>query len=50
MKVEKKVVEFEDCIVTISVRLKSPPEADNDNLPYDFWGDELKEFLERYDK
>lgn len=50
MKVEKRIVEFEDYIVTISVRLKNPPKADNDDLPYDFWSDEMKEFLERYDK
>jgi hypothetical protein len=50
MKVEKKIIELEDCIVTVSVRPKKPPKAHNDNLPYDFWTDELKEFLDRYDK
>jgi hypothetical protein len=50
MKVEKKIIELEDFIVTISVRPKNVPKPDNDNLPYDFWSDELKEFLERYDK
>lgn len=50
MKVEKKVLEFEDYIVTVTVRAKTPPKADNDNLPFDFWSDELREFLDRYDK
>jgi hypothetical protein len=50
MKPEKKIIEMEDCIVTITVRPKKPAKADNDNLPYDFWTDEMKEFLDRYDK
>jgi hypothetical protein len=50
MRPEKKIIELEDCIVTVTVRPKKPPKADNENLPYDFWSDELKEFLDRYDK
>lgn len=50
MKPEKKVLEFDDCIVTVTVRPKKRPKADNDDLPYDFWSDELKEFLDKYDK
>jgi len=50
MKAEKKVLEFKDYIVTVTVRAKKPPKPDNDNLPIDFWSDELKEFLDRYDK
>ena len=50
MKPEKKIIVLEDHIVTVTVRPKKPPKPDNDNLPYDFWSDELKEFLDRYDK
>jgi hypothetical protein len=50
MRPEKKIIELEHCIVTITVRTKNPPKADNENLPYDFWSDELKELLDRYDK
>jgi hypothetical protein len=50
MRPEKKIIELEDCIVTLTVRPKKLPKAENDNLPYDFWSDELKEFLDRYDK
>lgn len=50
MKAEKKVLEFEDHIVTVTVRPKKPPKANNDNLPLDFWSDEMKEFLDKYDK
>jgi hypothetical protein len=50
MKADKKAFEFDDCIVMVTVRSKKPPKADNDNLTYDFWSDELKEFLDRYDK
>jgi hypothetical protein len=50
IKPEKKTFELGDCIVAVTVRQKKPPKPDNDNLPYDFWGDEMKEFLDRYDK
>jgi len=36
MRTEKKVIEFADYIVTIIVRPKNPPKANNDNEPYDF--------------
>jgi hypothetical protein len=50
MKADKKVLEFDDYIVTVTVRSKKPMPANNDNLPFDFWSDEMKEFLDRYDK
>jgi hypothetical protein len=50
MRTEKKVIEFADYMVTIIVRPKKPPAADNDNQHYDFWNDELKELYDRYDK
>jgi hypothetical protein len=51
MRTEKKIVlELPDYFVTISLRPKSPPKPHNDNLEYDFWGDELKELYDRYDK
>jgi hypothetical protein len=50
MKADKKILEFDDCIVTVTVRAKKSPKAHNDNLPYDFWSEELKDFLDRYDK
>src|ERR1700676_2019792 len=50
IKPHKKIFELGDCIITVIVRQKTPPKPDNDNLCYDFWGDELKEFLDRYDK
>ena len=50
MKADKKVFEFDDFIVTMTIRRKKTPKADNDNLPFDFWTDEMKEFLDLYDK
>lgn len=51
MRTEKKIVlELPDYFVTISFRPKNPPTPNNDNLEYDFWGDELKELYDRYDK
>jgi hypothetical protein len=50
MRAEKKVIEFADYIVTVTVRPKKPPKAENDNLPYDFWSDEIKELYDCYDK
>ena len=50
MKAEKKVLEFDDYIVTVTVRPKKAPKANNDNLHFDFWTDEMREFLDRYDK
>jgi hypothetical protein len=50
MKVERKIIELCDFIVTIIVRPKNPPRADNDDQPYDFWNEELKELYDDYDK
>jgi hypothetical protein len=50
MKLERKVIELCDFIVTIVVRPKNPPKADNDNEPYDFWNEELKDLYDKYDK
>lgn len=51
MRTEKKIVlELVDYFVTISFRPKTPPKPNNDNVEYDFWSDEMKEFYERYDK
>ena len=50
MKSEKKVIEFEDFVITLTVRPKKRPKPDNDNAPYDHWSEELKEFFDRYDK
>ena len=50
MRTEKKVIEFDDYIMTIIVRPKMPPKANNDNTDYDFWSDELKDLYDRYDK
>lgn len=47
---EKKIIEFDNCIVTVTVRRKKPLKADNENLPYDFWSEELKELFDKYDK
>jgi hypothetical protein len=37
-------------IVTIVVRPKHPPKADNDNEPYDHEAEELKELYDDYNK
>jgi hypothetical protein len=50
MRTEKKIIEFADYIVTIIVRQKKPPAADNDNEFYEFWNEELKDLYDRYDK
>jgi hypothetical protein len=49
MRTEKKIIEFADYIMTIIVRPKKPPKENNDNEPYDFWSEELKELYDRYD-
>jgi hypothetical protein len=50
MPIQKRVIEFEDFVVTIVVRSKDVPKPDNENVPYDHWSEELKEFLAKYDK
>jgi hypothetical protein len=51
MRTEKKIVlELPDYYVTISFRPKNPPKADNDNVVYDFRGEDLKELFDKYDK
>ena len=52
MKVERKVIELSDFIITVVVRPKRPPKADNDNInePYDHSAEELKELYDDYDK
>jgi hypothetical protein len=51
MRTEKKIVlELPDYYVTISFRPKNPPKADNDNVVYDFHGEELAELFDKYDK
>jgi hypothetical protein len=50
MKIERKVIELCDFIVTIVVRPKHPPKADNDNEPYDHEAEELKELYDDYNK
>jgi len=50
MKVERKIIEFSDFIITVVVRPKNPPKADNDNDLYDFWNEELKDLYDDYDK
>jgi hypothetical protein len=47
MRTEKKIIEFE---MTIIVRWRTPPRAKNDNLPHDYWTEELKDLYDRYDK
>jgi hypothetical protein len=49
MKIERKIIELTDFIVTIVVRPKNPPKVDNDNEPYHFWNEELKELYDDYD-
>jgi hypothetical protein len=50
MRTEKKIIEFADYVVMIIVLPKNPARAHDDNEPYDFWSDELKELYDRYDK
>jgi len=50
MRTEKKIIETDDCVVTVIVRRKKPPKPDNDNLPYDHWSEEMKDLLDKYDK
>ena len=50
MKVERKIIELGDFIMTVIIRPRNPPKADNNNEPYDFWNEELKELYDDYDK
>ena len=43
MRIEKKVLEFNDCTVTITVRQKTPPAVDRNNDVYEFWNEELRD-------
>jgi hypothetical protein len=50
MRTEKKIVlDLPDYFMTISLRPKNPPTPHNNNLKYNFWADELKEWYDRYE-
>ena len=49
MRTEKKVLEFNDCTVTITVRQKTPPAADRNNDVYEFWNEELRDLYDLYE-
>ena len=49
MRTEKKVLEFNDCTVTITVRQKTPPAADRNNDVYEFWNEELRDLYGLYE-